>query len=41
MQIQFQDVPFSQKVFDCLIYKLSLVPHKMTIDEEEAASSGI
>ena len=41
VQIQFQDVPFPQKVFDCLIYKLSLVPHKTTIDEEEAACSGL
>ena len=40
VEIQFQDVPFRQKVFGFLLYKLELVPRKKPVDEEEAASSG-
>ena len=34
-------MPFRQKVFDFLTHKLSLVPHKRPVHEEEAASSGL
>ena len=41
VEIQFRDVPFPQKVFGFLLYKLELVPRKKPVDEEEAASSGL
>jgi hypothetical protein len=40
VEIQFQDVPFRQKVFGFLLYKLELVPRKKPVDEEQAASAG-
>ena len=40
VKIQFDGVPFPQKVFHFLTYKLSLVTQKTTLAEEEAASTG-